>query len=212
MWDEGKHVIDIIPPIERWLCASVDYGTTNPLHALLLGLGVDGCLYVTAEWRWDSRKAHRQLTDSEYSERLRTWLRGTQIPATKLTGPAPQYWVIDPSAASFIAQLHYDGLRPVGANNSVLDGVRLVSTLLAMGRLKIHRSCTGLLTEIPGYSWSDKDAKHGEDKPVKADDHGVDSLRYGVMTTRALWQQVIPLAGPQPNAQDVWGMAGQPSV
>lgn len=207
MWDESRHVIDIIPPIQRWLCCSVDYGTTNPLHALLLGLGVDGCLYVTSEWRYDSRKAHRQLTDAEYSLRLRNWLQEAPIPASRLTGPTPQFWVIDPSAASFITQLQRDGVSPVGANNAVLDGVRLVSTLLAMGKLKIHRSCSGLLTEIPGYSWSDKDAKHGEDKPVKADDHGVDSLRYGIATTRALWQQVIPLAGPQPNRQDVWGAA-----
>ena len=32
------------------------------------------------------------------------------------------------------------------------------------------------------------------DDPVKADDHGVDALRYGINTTRALWQQRIPLA------------------
>lgn len=36
-------------------------------------------------------------------------------------------------------------------------------------------------------------AEKGEDVPVKADDHGVDALRYGVKTTRALWQQRIPL-------------------
>lgn len=32
-------------------------------------------------------------------------------------------------------------------------------------------------------------ARKGEDVPVKADDYGVDALRYGVATTRALWQQ-----------------------
>ena len=63
-----------------------------------------------------------------------------------------------------------------------------------MDRLKIHRSCKGLLDEIPGYSWSESHAEQGQDVPVKADDHGVDALRYGVATTRALWQQRIPLA------------------
>jgi phage terminase large subunit len=89
----------------------------------------------------------------------------------------------------------------------VLDGIRLVSSLLAAGKLKVHRSCQALITELPAYVWSDKAALAGEDKPVKIDDHGVDALRYGVMTTRMLWQQVIRLASPEPG-QDVWGMTG----
>ena len=205
MWDEERHVLDILPPITRWLAVSVDYGTSNPFHALLLGLGVDGCLYVTSEFRYDSRKAHRQLTDAEYSERLRGWLQQAPIPASQLTGPVPQYWIVDPSAASFIAQLHRDGLSPAGANNSVLDGIRLVSTLLAAGKLKVHRSCQALIAELPGYAWDDRAALAGEDRPVKIDDHGVDALRYGVYSTRALWQSVIPLASPQRD--DVWGAA-----
>jgi hypothetical protein len=75
-----------------------------------------------------------------------------------------------------------------------VDGILLVSTLLHLGRLKIHRSCKGLIDEIPGYSWSEKHAEQGADVPVKADDHGCDAPRYGVATTRALWQQRIPIA------------------
>jgi PBSX family phage terminase large subunit len=206
MWDDERHVIDILPPIQRWLTLAADYGTANPLHALLIGLGVDGCLYVTAEYRYESRKAHRQLTDAEYSQRIRDWLLSVPIPGSQLTGPVPQYWVIDPSAASFVTQLRRDGVNPVGANNDVLDGIRLVSTLLAAGKLKVHRSCQALITELPAYVWDDKAALAGEDKPVKIDDHGVDALRYGVMTTRALWQQVIPLATPSPGA-DRWPAA-----
>ena len=51
MFDDTRHVVDILPPMSDWLCVSVDDGTTNPLHALLIGLGVDGTLYVVAEWR-----------------------------------------------------------------------------------------------------------------------------------------------------------------
>jgi PBSX family phage terminase large subunit len=42
MWDDQIHVIDVVPAIQSWVCAAIDYGTTNPFHALLLGLGVDG--------------------------------------------------------------------------------------------------------------------------------------------------------------------------
>jgi len=88
----------------------------------------------------------------------------------------------------------------------VLDGIRLVSTLLAAGKLKVHRSCQALITELPAYVWDDQAALKGEDKPVKIDDHGVDALRYGIMTTRGIWQSVIPLAAPQPG-EDRWPVA-----
>jgi hypothetical protein len=79
------------------------------------------------------------------------------------------------------------------SDNVMVDGIRLVSTPLTVDRLKIHESCK-LIAEIPGYSWSEAHAEWGEDVPVKADDHGIDPLRYGCKTTRALWQQRIPLA------------------
>jgi PBSX family phage terminase large subunit len=194
MFDESKHVVDILPPISDWLCLAVDYGTTNPLHALLIGLGVNDTLYVVAEWRYDSRAEGRQLTDVEYSRRLRDWLYTVKLPASELRGPKPRFAVIDPSAASFKVQMYQDGWSVTDGVNAVVDGIRLVSALLAVDRLKIHRSCKGLISEIPGYSWSEAHAERGEDVPVKADDHGCDALRYGCATTRALWQQRIPLA------------------
>jgi PBSX family phage terminase large subunit len=194
MWDEAEHVVTKLPPISDWLCLAIDYGTTNPLHAILLGLGVNDTLYVVAEWRYDSRAAGKQLTDPEYSRRLRQWLNTVKLPASELRGPKPRYVVIDPSAASFKVQMFTDGWAVADGVNAVVDGIRLVSALLAVGRLKVHKSCQGLIDEMPGYSWSEKYAALGEDVPVKADDHGVDALRYGCATTRALWQQRIPLA------------------
>jgi hypothetical protein len=90
--------------------------------------------------------------------------------------------------------MYQDGWSVTDGVDAVIDGIRLVSGLLAVDRLKIHRSCMGLIAEIPGYSWSEPHAERGEDVPVKADDHGVGALRYGCATTRALWQQQIPLA------------------
>ena len=196
MWDEDRHVVDLLPRIRQWISLGVDYGTTNPFAALLLGLG-DGLderqrtvptLYVAGEWRYDSRTANRQLTDVEYSERLRGWLGDFPHPHEQARGVRPEWTIVDPSAASFVTQLHRDGLTPVLADNSVLDGIRSVSSLLARGRLKVHRSCTGLIDEIAGYSWDDDaQKKKGEDKPVKLADHSCDALRYAVHTTQAVW-------------------------
>lgn len=188
MWDPERHVVTELPMMRRWIGMGVDYGTTNPFAALILGLGVDNCLYFTHEWRWDSKIQRRQLTDVEYSERLRNWLAGLKHPISDVVGIRPQWTVVDPSAASFIAQLWQDGLSPAQGDNAVLDGIRTVASLLARDKLKVHRRCEGWINEVPGYSWDEDAAKKGEDKPLKVDDHDMDGGRYVVHTTQAAWR------------------------
>ncbi len=188
MLDLDAHVTDELPRIEDWWLF-VDYGTANPFHALLAGIGADDRLYVAREWRWDSRERHRQLTDAEYSQRLRDWVAGGADGAHTLNGkPAPvplRMLICDPSAASFYAQLRRDDwVRPKDAENDVLDGIRYTASLLAGDRLRIHRSCEHLLREISGYVWDPKAQERGSDAPLKVDDHGADALRYGCFTTR----------------------------
>jgi len=188
MLDLERHLVDTLPHIDPWWLA-VDYGTTNPLHALLYGLGVDGRLYVAREWRWDSRERHRQLTDAEYSERLRTWLEGGADGAFLIDGrPARvpvRRLILDPSAASFYAQLRRDGwVRPRDAENDVIDGIRYTASLISADRLRIHASCEHLVRELCGYSWDEKASERGLDAPLKVADHGADALRYGCYSTR----------------------------
>lgn len=187
MWDEDRHVVTEVPPIARWLAVGIDYGTTNDLVALALGLGADGRLYVTAEYRHASRTAHRSMTDAEYDRAIRAWITAQQI--------TPEWVVIDPSAASFIEQMHRTpGLHLAPADNAVQDGIRTVASLLASDRLKIHASCDGLIGELVGYSWDPKASDKGEDRPLKVADHGPDALRYAIRTTEALWRPYVPLA------------------
>ena len=68
------------------------------------------------------------------------------------------------------------------ADNRVLDGIRLTGTLLQAGRLKIHRSCNGFLSEIAQYRW-DTDAL--EDTVIKEFDHAMDQTRYFCATVMA---------------------------
>jgi PBSX family phage terminase large subunit len=179
-WDPARHVVEQLPDIAQWIALSMDYGTTNPFHALAIGLGVDGVLYVAHEWRWDSKTQHGALTDAQYSERIRAWITGLGI--------NPEYIVVDPSAKSFRVQLHFDGWASHMADNEVTDGIRDVASLFATGRLKVHAGCKELIKEIPGYAWDPKKSEKGEDAPIKVADHGVDALRYGIHTTRAVWQ------------------------
>lgn len=184
-FDEERHIATDLPDIVRWF-VGVDYGTTNPTHAVLLGLGGDGALYVADEWRHDARAAHRQLSDVEISRSLRKWLDESPAAAA-----APRV-IVDPSAASLRIQLRRDGVRTWPGDNDVMSGLRLLSSLLAVGALRIHKRCGHLLDEIPGYSWDDRAAERGEDAPLKADDHGIDALRYVVYTTRSLWRAHVP--------------------
>jgi PBSX family phage terminase large subunit len=192
-FDPKRHVVADVPRITRWLCDAIDYGTTNPYADLLLGLGEDRRLYVVSEYRWDSRAQRRKKTDAEYSAARRRWLASVPQPQTNVVGVQPEWTVVDPSAASYIEQLHRDGVSGVTqADNAVVDGIRTTGSLLSAGKLLIHESARGLIEEIPGYSWDDDAAEKGEDKPIKQDDHSCDALRYGVRTTEALWRPHIP--------------------
>lgn len=185
-WDEAEHVVDTLPAMTQyWI--GMDYGTINPTSVILLGMGIDGRLYVCAEWRHDSRKAMRQMTDSQYSEAIGAWIRDQ--------GVTPSWSFVDPSAASFIAQAFNDRSIPniARAQNEVVDGIRSVASLLARGLLRVHRSCTGLIEEMPGYVWDEKAAEKGEDKPVKLADHSVDALRYAVHSSAHEWRHLLTL-------------------
>lgn len=195
MWDPDVHVVPFaeVPVIRRWIGVGVDYGTVNPFDALVGGVGADRRFYVVSEWRHDSRRARRQMTDPELSAGMRGWLRAVRLPTTHLRGVEPEVVCVDPSAASFRVQLYRDGIPAMSANNSVLDGIRTVSALLAADKLRIVDTCVDLCDEMPAYSWDDKAAEKGEDAVVKVDDHSADALRYLTHTTRSRWRgEVLP--------------------
>ena len=177
----------------------LDYGQSNPFHAVLLGTTVDERLIVCGEWRYDGRAQHRQLDDGEYEARLRGWLdAGADIPAPDGLEPGgvwPERTAVDPSAASFRSMLRARGWTGlVAADNAVTDGIRNVSSLLAARRLLFAADERGtpaapeLEREMTGYVWDPKAQKKGEDEPLKQDDHGADGLRYGVQVCRSVWR------------------------
>jgi len=186
-FNEQRHVVTQLPAIRRWLSLGVDYGTTNPFAAIMLALGADGRLYLTNEWRHDSVIARRKMAPVEYSHALRDWL-GTLDAGEPI---APEYVLVDPAAADFRVQLAKDGLSNKAAKNEVVPGLRTMMSLLATDRLRIHASCVGLLSELPGYSWDDKAALDGRDEPIKAGDHSIDAARYAIHSTRSIWWSLL---------------------
>lgn len=176
-----ENLYDEMPPSTKNIGSrviAVDYGTTNP--CVFLDTWDDGrTIWVDREYRWDSRseEARRsgnpQKTDKQYADDMAEFM-GTR-PEDQCT------IIVDPSAASFIQELRSRGWVVKPADNEVADGIRKVSTMYARGSLKINRNnCRGLVAENQSYVWDDKAAEHGEEKPVKQQDHGPDALRYRI--------------------------------
>lgn len=193
-FDHDRHVVTTLPPILKWIGLGVDYGTSAPFAALLLGHGADNRLYIAAEYRYESEVHRRTKADSEYADELAAWLDTIPVPGSDpvVYGVRPTWTAVDPSALSFITELHRKGrLTPTAADNSVLDGIRQVAMLIAADRLRVHASCAGLLKELPGYVWDPKATKEGRDEPLKEQDHSCDSLRYVVRTTESVWRPIL---------------------
>jgi len=180
-FDRPENVVSELPKMREYY-VGIDYGTTNPLCALLVGEGEDDQLYVIKEYYYDSVKSQRQLSDAEYSAELKKFLDGYDIKKI----------FVDPSAASFITQLWRDNhLGVTKANNKVEDGIRIVYNLIGSRKLKIHSSCNRLIDEIESYVWDVKQQERGEDKPLKRNDHAVDALRYVMIALGAVWRHWI---------------------
>lgn len=171
MFDLTENTYRDSPPSLPYSCTryiACDYGTTNP--CVFLDIYDNGeIIRVDNEYRWDSRKEHRQKTDSEYGDDFMAFM-----------GEHPCTVFVDPSAASFIAELRRRGVYVREADNDVIDGIRQTGTLLNRRKLLVNVRCMGLIDELGTYMWDDKAAMRGEEKPVKQQDHGPDALRYFV--------------------------------
>ena len=65
------------------------------------------------------------------------------------------------------------------AKNDVLNGIMLTARYLQDGTIKIHRRCKDSIREFGLYRWDDKAT---EDRPIKENDHAMDSIRYFAFT------------------------------
>lgn len=152
-------------------CMSIDYGTMNAFAALLFARHGE-TWYAVDEYYYSGRETGEQKTDEEYAANLDRWLE-------KYKFAQPLYTIIDPSAASFIALLNkrQHRYRAHKADNDVLDGIRETATALKKGYVKVTEKCKAWRKEVQGYVWDDACV---EDRPIKANDHAQDALRYFV--------------------------------
>lgn len=153
-------------PTPRFYFVGVDYGTGNPTSFGLYGVNPAStpCIWRIKGYWWDSKKEGKQKTDGEYSADMKTFLGEIK----------PQAIIVDPSAASFKAQLRKDHNYFVkDADNDVLDGIRLQAKMLKTGQYMVsrHPSNKFCINEYYSYVWDPRAAQKGEDKPLKENDH-----------------------------------------
>ena len=184
-WDPDRDVLPWakVPQIERVLADGIDYGTTNPTAAVRVGIGTDGVLYALDEYRIADRRK-TGITLGQAASGIEGWRLNSDI-------GFGQFVPVDPSAADLRTELGRLGITTMAADNDVTYGVRIIASLIAGGLLRVTDRCPGLISEIPGYSWDDKAAKKGEDKPLKVADHSLDALRYAVVSTETVWRPMV---------------------
>jgi hypothetical protein len=140
----------------------------------------DGRLFwVTREYYWDSAVEMRQKTDAEYTEDLAQFI-----------GPSRNAMVIiDPSAASFKAEMLKRDIWHVDADNDVNEGIRITSMVLNQRLVRFCRQTTPkTIQEMQTYAWDAKAAQRGEEKPLKIHDHGPDAFRYFAKSEVSYWR------------------------
>lgn len=169
MFDKAKHIINeaknaLLP--EYYV--SCDYGTQNATVFLLWHKTAKGTWVCEKEYYYSGRDKQKQKTDSEYADDLETFLNGISINAI----------ILDPSAASFKAELKKRGYRVKKAKNDVENGIRFVGTCLKLELIQFMDTCEYAQKEFAGYVWDSKASERGEDKPVKENDHVMDAVRY----------------------------------
>lgn len=173
MFNAARHVIDNIKDfVTTTYYVSCDYGTQNATVFLLWCKNTAGKWICCKEYYYSGRDETAQKTDTEYADDLKEFLGDIK----------PKAIIIDPSAASFIAELKKRGYRIKKAKNDVLDGIRFVATLLNQESIAFAAECKNTIQEFTSYIWDVKASDRGEDKPVKQHDHAMDAVRYFCFT------------------------------
>jgi hypothetical protein len=172
--------------VERYI--GTDCGVDHP--QVYLDVLDDGTtLWFDREYFWDSNNLEMddatgkmlggsQKTDREYADDLEEFLKD-----------APNAQVIlPPECASFRAELIQRGIWLTDADNEVLDGIKMVCSMMNLKRIRVHRRCKHLLAGIATYVWDQKAKLRGVEQPLKKGDDCCDAKRYVVKTKIASWR------------------------
>lgn len=158
-----------------WIVAC-DYGTSSVMSWGLYAITPYGLVIKVKEYYYDARlpEHRKQKTDAEFGDDFVKWLADEAFP-----------WAVycDPSASSWKEELRRRGYRVMNARNDVIEGIRHVGSMLSTRRYLVDSSCKNTIREYQTYVWDDKAQEIGVDKPLKQNDHAVDTDRYALTSS-----------------------------
>jgi phage terminase large subunit len=196
-YDPQLHNRSIADPPHDWpRYWSVDFGYTNPFVLQCWAEDPDGRLYLYRELYRTQRLVEDHARDIldlvRYKDGPRRWRE-----------PKPRAIICDHDAEDRATLERYLDMGTVPAHKSVSDGIQAVQQRLKVAgdgkpRIFFHPAArveldpeldgskkpTSTLEEIPGYVWdrgregTAAAEKPPKEEPKKADDHGVDAMRY----------------------------------
>lgn len=139
----------------------VDFGHSNPAAIVCLGRRGD-------QWLVTETFYERRLTDED--------LANEALRVVERNGEGTFY--CDPADPGAIAEFRRKGLTAKQAINDITPGIKTVTSL--QNEIRVDESCQPLITEFNQYQYPEGDDTR--DKPVDANNHALDALRYALHT------------------------------
>jgi PBSX family phage terminase large subunit len=155
-WNREKHIKSRQLGEFNSYVVGVDFGFTNPCAVTLWGIDGDKNMHLIEEFKRSGMLVSKIADKVQRYEKLEPVI------------------VVDPSAPALIAELKQRGLNADSAENDVEDGIAKIQDYLGRKKLTIDPKATEFVKEIENY------ARDDNGKPIKIDDHLVDSARYAI--------------------------------
>jgi len=167
-FQRSLHLYEKLPKMELIKVAGIDFGFKNPCAVLHIFTNGD-FFFVEDEWYKTER------TDAQIAE---------YVSSCNFQAVYP-----DPESPGGIQELknHRVNTREVWKGNGSLEaGIQRVRELFISGKLKINKRCINLISELEMYSYDEPSSdRNQKETPIDAYNHGLDALRYVVMTHQA---------------------------
>ena len=180
-FDPSVHVIDPVPLPKEWFdTLSIDPGLNNPLSCHFYACDYDGNVYVVAEHYEAGRDVTYHAAKIKAIAESLGWPRDRFGRLSAWIDSAANQKTL--AAEKSVTELFCEQGIQVNphVNKDLFSGINRVKSYLKVNdgkpKLYVFRNCVNLIRELKNYRWAE-----GE-KPVKADDHCLDELRYYLCT------------------------------
>lgn len=184
-WRDDVHLIDRFNIPASWRrYRAIDFGYRNPFVCQWWAEDEDGRLYLYREIYMSGR------TVRAHAEQIRELSEGERIDATITDHDAEDRATLEEHGISSIAAIKdvQRGIEKVQERLKIQGDGRprlfiMRDALVEADQERSERHATlSTVQEIDGYMWpNSKEGRNEDENPVKADDHGMDAMRYMVM-------------------------------